>query len=193
MAYLLGSQPPQKEVYIRRRVSGLVEILPHRPLGRLGRVGEGRQARKDGAPGGNDVVPVCELGERPLREKAPALLERVEVGDCGRRALLAPARVGEREDVVRGEGGVVGDDAGAGGARGGGRGEDVDEADMDIGEARVGLIGGKELAQDSFVVERSLEDGVERHAGPAGEAGDACEERLDFGVLGHLVLVRLGF
>ena len=170
-----------------------MEILPHCPLGRLGRIGEGRQAREDRSSSCDDVVPVCELRKRSLCEDAPALLERVEIRDGGRRALLAPARVGERQDIAGGEGGVVGDDAGAGGARGGGRGEDVDEADMDIGEARVGLIGGKELAQDSFVVERSLEDGVERHAGPAGEAGDACEERLGFGVLGHLVLVRLGF
>ena len=90
---------------------------------------------------------------------------------------------------MRGEGGVVGDDAGAGGARGGGGGEDVDEADVDVGQARVGLVGCEEPAQGGLVVERGLEDGVEGHAGPTGEAGDAREERLGFCVLGHLVLV----
>ena len=132
-----------------------MKILPRRSLRHLGRVGEGRQAREDGASGGDDVVPVCELGERSLREEAPALLERVEVGDGGRRALLAPARVGEWQDVIGSEGSVIWHDAGAGGARSGGGGEDVDEADVDIGEARVGLIYGKKLAQDGFVVERS--------------------------------------
>ena len=169
-----------------------MKILPRRSLRHLGRVGEGRQAREDGASSCDDVVPVGELGERPLREDAPAVLERAEIRDGGRRALLAPARVGEWQDVIGSEGSIVWHDASAGGARSGGRGEDVDEADVDIGEARVGLIYGKKLAQDGFIVERSLEDGIKRHAGPAGEAGDACKECLSFGVLGHLVLVHLG-
>ena len=75
------------------------------------------------------------------------------------------------------------------GACGGGGGEDVDEADVDVGEARVGLVGCEELAQGGLVVERGLEDGVEGDAGLAWEAGDAREERLGFCVLGHLVLV----
>src|SRR6201999_1993039 len=100
---LLRRQPVKEKIDVRGRECTVVEILPEGPLRGFGTVGYWRKACLHRPASGYDVAPVGQLRERAFGEDRPVLLELVETSDHRRRAVLAPAVLGQRHDIFRAE------------------------------------------------------------------------------------------
>lgn len=106
-------------------------------------VGTRGQARKNRTTGGDDVLPV-KLRQRASREGIQVALEVPDVGDHTRRPFRAPLEVWDRHNKLFFVVDVpLFDDPGPGGAQIDGGVEDVHQADMNVGEPRMGLVRGE--------------------------------------------------